>query len=44
MLKLKEDLKNGIYRRAYLLYGDEPYLQNMYKNFLLIYSRRERSG
>lgn len=35
MLKLKEDLKNGIYRRAYLLYGDEPYLQNMYKNRLL---------
>lgn len=35
MLKLKEDLKNGVYRRAYLLYGDEPYLQNMYKNRLL---------
>ncbi|HIZ07920.1 MAG TPA: DNA polymerase III subunit delta [Candidatus Eubacterium avistercoris] len=35
MLKLREDLKNGVYRRAYLLYGEEPYLLNMYKDRLL---------
>lgn len=35
MLKLKEDLKNGVYRKAYLLYGEEPYLLQMYKNRLL---------
>ena len=35
MLKLREDLKNGIYRRAYLLYGEEPYLLHMYKDRLL---------
>lgn len=35
MLKLKEDIKNGVYRKAYLLYGDETYLQKMYKDRLL---------
>lgn len=35
MLKLKEDLKNGVYRNAYLLYGDETYLKKMYKDRLL---------
>ncbi len=35
MLKLKEDIKNGIYRTAYLLYGEEHYLLKMYKNRLL---------
>ena len=35
MLKLKEDLKNGIYKKAYLLYGEERYLLKMYKDRLL---------
>lgn len=35
MLKLKEDLKNGVYRRAYLLQGDEAYLRKMYKDRLM---------
>lgn len=35
MLKLKEDLKNGIFRQAYLLCGEEVYLRKMYKDRLL---------
>ena len=35
MLKLKEDLKNGVFRRAYLLHGEEAYLRKMYKDRLL---------
>lgn len=35
MLKLKEDLKNGVFRTAYLLYGEEAYLKKMYKDRLM---------
>ena len=35
MLKLKEDIKNGVFRTAYLLYGEEAYLRKMYKDRLL---------
>ncbi len=35
MLKLKEDLKNGVFRRAYLLFGEEAYLKKMYKDRLM---------
>lgn len=35
MLKLKEDLKNGVFRRAYLLFGEEAYLRKMYKDRLM---------
>lgn len=35
MLKLKEDLKNGVFRRVYLLHGEEAYLRKMYKDRLM---------
>lgn len=35
MLKLKEDIKNGVFRTAYLLCGEEAYLRKMYKDRLL---------
>lgn len=35
MLKLKEDLKNGVFRKAYLLVGEEAYLRKMYKDRLM---------
>lgn len=35
MLKLKEDIKNGIFRKAYLLCGEEVYLRKMYRDRLL---------
>ena len=35
MLRLNEDLKNGVRRSAYLLYGEESYLKREYKNRLL---------
>lgn len=35
MQTINEDIKNGTFRRAYLLYGDEDYLKLQYKNKLL---------
>lgn len=35
MLRLNEDLKNGVYRRAYLLYGEESYLKRQYRDRLI---------
>ena len=34
MKSIQEDLKNGTYRRVYLLYGEEKYLRNMYRGKL----------
>ena len=35
MQTINEDIKNGTFRRVYLLYGDEDYLKLQYKNKLL---------
>ena len=35
MQTINEDIKNGTFRRIYLLYGDEDYLKLQYKNKLL---------
>ena len=35
MQTINEDIKNGTFRRVYLLYGDEDYLKLQYKNTLL---------
>lgn len=35
MKSLQEDLKNGNFRQIYLLYGDEDYLTQLYRNKLL---------
>ena len=35
MQTINEDIKNGTFRRVYLLYGDEEYLKLQYKNKLL---------
>ena len=35
MQTINEDIKNGTFRRVYLLYGDEDYLKLQYKNNLL---------
>ena len=35
MLKLNEDLKNGVYRSAYLLCGEESYLKRQYRDRLI---------
>ena len=35
MKSIQEDLKNGTYRRVYLLYGEEKYLRNMYRDKLV---------
>ncbi len=32
MQTINEDIKNGTFRRVYLLYGDEDYLKLQYKN------------
>lgn len=34
MSSLQEDIKNGQFKNAYLLYGEEAYLRNFYKNEL----------
>ena len=34
MKNLEQDLKTGNLKQVYLLYGDEPYLINLYKNRL----------
>ena len=35
MQTINEDIKNGTFRRVYLLYGDEDYLKLQYKNKML---------
>lgn len=35
MKSIQEDIKNGTYKKAYLLFGEEPYLKIQYKQRLL---------
>lgn len=34
MNKIKDDIKTNTFEKAYLLYGDEPYMRNLYKKKL----------